>query len=97
MEGAPPLQAAQMMEPPTLDAEQAIELTLGSQLWPCSVNLKLAERRGRLTEDPKQIKGILHVWLSTHLSFNLLCDRCLKEAEGNCNSEMQGDFPKVTR
>ena len=38
VEGAPPLQAAQMMEPPTLDAEQASELTLGSQLWPCSLS-----------------------------------------------------------
>lgn len=38
VEGAPPLQAAQMMEPPALDAEQASELTLGSQLWPCSLS-----------------------------------------------------------
>lgn len=36
--GRPPLQSAQMMEPPTLDAEQASELTLGSQLWPCSLS-----------------------------------------------------------
>ena len=41
--GAPSLHTAWMMEPPTLDAEQACELTLGSQLWPCSLSTRSEE------------------------------------------------------
>lgn len=63
-----------------------------------SVNQKLAERRGWLTDDPEQMEGGLHVCLSTQLSYNLPCDRCLKDAKGGCWSEMKGDgAPKVTR
>ena len=38
--GAPSLHTAWVMEHPTLDAEQARELTLGSQLWPCSLSTR---------------------------------------------------------
>ena len=63
-----------------------------------SVNQKLAERRGRLTDDPEQMEGGLHICLSIQLSCDLPCDRCLKDAKGGCRSEMQGDgAPKVTR
>lgn len=81
---------------PTLGIEQVCELTLGSNWALFSVNQKLAESKGRPTGDPKWIKDVLPGWWSTQLSLNLPCDRCLKDAKGNCYSEMQDGLFKVT-
>lgn len=75
----PPLQA-QMVErlsPGQTAGVGPSRAELPSMVLFC-VNQKLAEKKGRLTMDPKCIMGVLHFWLCIHLSFNLPCDRCLR-------------------